>query len=234
MQAAGSHAGLNALDVTVQGFLRTTHPSESKRAVTVTLAFAQELLRMKGSVTHYVLGVSNVDRLEDTAAALRATLGPTFQITTWRDMDPTNSGRARIMTALMSLITVVLFLLVLTGVVNTMMMSVFERIREIGTMMAVGVTRRRILSLFLWEAALLGFFSASLGCLLGFGVVAWLGHRGITMAFGPNEPVTYVPAVTLVFLLTVVLFTVGGTLIAALYPAWKGSRLRPAEALRAP
>jgi putative ABC transport system permease protein len=101
-------------------------------------------------------------------------------------------------------------------------------------MLAVGVRRHRIRTLFLSEALLLGFFSAGVGSLIGFGVVSWLGRRGITMAFGPNDPVTYIPQVTFGFLLTVVLFTVAGALVAALYPAWKGSRLRPVEALRAP
>ena len=234
MQAVGSHAGINALDVTVQGFLRTTHPSESKRAATVTLAFAQELLRMKDGITHYVVGIRNIEQLDETATRLRATLGPSFQVTTWRDLDSTNSGREKIIKGLMFVITLVLFLLVLTGVVNTMMMSVYERIREIGTMLAVGVRRHRIRALFLWEALLLAFFSAGVGSLLGFGVVSWMGRRGITKAFGPNEPVTYIPQVTFGFLLTVVLFTVAGALVAALYPAWKGSRLRPVEALRAP
>jgi len=234
MQAVGSHAGINALDVTVQGFLRTTHPSESKRAATVTLAFAQELLRMKGGITHYVVGIRNIEQLDEIATRLRATLGPGFQVTTWRDLDSTNSGREKIIKGLMFVITLVLFLLVLTGVVNTMMMSVYERIREIGTMLAVGVRRHRIRALFLWEALLLAFFSAGVGSLLGFGVVSWMGRKGITKAFGPNEPVTYIPQVTFGFLLTVVLFTVAGALVAALYPAWKGSRLRPVEALRAP
>jgi putative ABC transport system permease protein len=234
MQAAGVHAGVNALDVTVQGFLRTTHPSESKRAATVTLAFAQELLRMKGAITHYVIGIRDIDRLEETATQIRRALGPGFQVTTWRDLDSTNSGRAKIIKGLMVVITVVLFLLVLTGVVNTMMMSVYERIREIGTMLAVGVRRHQIRTLFLWEAVLLGLFSAGAGSVLGFALVSWLGRRGITMAFGPNEPVTYVPHVTFAFLLAVVLVTTGGAVLAALVPAWKGSRLRPVEALRAP
>jgi ABC-type antimicrobial peptide transport system permease subunit len=70
-------------------------------------------------------------------------------------LDSTNSGREKIIKGLMFVITLVLFLLVLTGVVNTMMMSVYERIREIGTMLAVGVRRHRIRALFLWEALLL-------------------------------------------------------------------------------
>ncbi|MGD0838785.1 MAG: FtsX-like permease family protein [Polyangia bacterium] len=232
MQAAGAHGATNALDVTVQGFLRTTQPSESKRAATVTLAFAQKLLRMPGTVSHYVVGVHNVDRLDEVAARLRGALGPGFQVTTWRDLDTTNATRARIIQGLMFAVTSILFLLVLTGIVNTMLMSVYERIREIGTMLAVGARRRQIRLLFLCEAAFLALSSALLGTSAGALVVALLGRRGFTHAFGPNEPVTYYPAVGAGFLLAVVLLAVLGSISAALYPAWKGSRLHPAEALR--
>jgi putative ABC transport system permease protein len=232
MQAAGAHGGVNALDVTVQGFLRTTHPAESRRASTVTLAFAQKLLRMPGAVSHYVVGVHNVDRLDEVATSLRAALGPGFQITTWRDLDTTNAGRAKLMRGMMLVVTAILVLLVLTGVVNTMLMSVYERIREIGTMLAVGVRRRQIRWLFVYEAAFMALASAFGGTTLGALVVHLIGHRGITLALGPNDPVTYFPAVSVGFLLAVVLLTVLGALAAALYPAWKGSRLRPVEALR--
>jgi putative ABC transport system permease protein len=232
MQAAGAHGGVNALDVTVQGFLRTTHPAESKRASTVTLAFAQKLLRMPGVVSHYVVGVEDVGRLDDVATHLRTALGPSFQVTTWRELDTTNAGRAKIMRGLMFVVTVILFLLVMTGVVNTMLMSVYERIREIGTMLAVGVRRRQIRLLFIYEAAFMSMASALAGSMLGALVVRLIGRGGFTRAFGPNEPVTYYPAVSAGFLLAVVLLAVLGALAAALYPAWKGSRLRPVEALR--
>ncbi len=232
MQASGAHGGVNALDVSVQGFLRTTHPSESKRATTVTLAFAQKLLRMPGAITHYVVGVDNVDKLDQVAGRLRTALGPDFQVTTWRDLDTTNAGRAKIIAGLMTVVTVILFLLVMTGVVNTMLMSVYERIREIGTMLAVGVRRRQIRLLFVCEAAFMALASALAGSILGALVVRLIGRGGFTHAFGPNEAVTYYPAVGGRFLLTVIVLAVLGALLAALYPAWKGSRLRPVEALR--
>ena len=232
MQASGAHGGVNALDVSVQGFLRTTHPSESKRATTVTLAFAQKLLRMPGAITHYVVGVDNVDKLDQVAGRLRTALGPDFQVTTWRDLDTTNAGRAKIIAGLMTVVTVILFLLVMTGVVNTMLMSVYERIREIGTMLAVGVRRRQIRLLFVCEAAFMALASALAGSILGALVVRLIGRGGFTHAFGPNEAVTYYQAVGGRFLLTVIVLAVLGALLAALYPAWKGSRLRPVEALR--
>jgi putative ABC transport system permease protein len=233
MQSAGPHAGSNALDVAVAGFLPSFHIAESKRLATVTLPFAQSLLRMKGRVTEYVVNVADLDRVEQVAARLRAQLGDGYDVTTWRELDPMTRDRARVLGVVMLFIALVLFLLVATGIVNTTLMSVYERVREIGTMLAVGVRRRQVTALFLWEAIALGLLSAALGTGVGWAVVRRLGAHGLTMHPPGGDELVIRPSVSLEFLAAVVGFSVAGTMLAALYPAWKASRLRPAEALRA-
>jgi len=88
MQAAGAHVGVNALDLSVVGFLPSLHPAEAKRVATVELGFAQELLRMKGSVTEYVVGIGDVEDADEIAGKIRKTLGGAYQVTTWKEMDP--------------------------------------------------------------------------------------------------------------------------------------------------
>ena len=182
MQAAGPHASTNALDIEVSGYLPTLNLIESKRMATVQVGFAQELLRMKGQVTEYVVGVHNLEQMNDVAQRLRTELGDDYQVTTWEDIDPGDQD-ARVVFGLCVpiFIAVVLFLLVATGIVNTMMMSVYERVREIGTMLAVGVRRWQVTALFLLEAMALGLTSSVFGSLLGYVVVLWLGQRGIPM-----------------------------------------------------
>jgi putative ABC transport system permease protein len=233
MQSAGPHASTNALDVEVSGFLPTLSPAESKRMATVPLAFAQDLLRMKGRVTEYVVGVADLERVGEVAERVRAALGADYEVTTWRDLDPATRDRTKAMGFVMLFIAVVLFLLVATGIVNTMLMSVYERVREIGTMMAVGVRRRQITALFLSEAIALGLSSALIGSTIGFAIVRLAGRHGVVM-HPPGGDVTVIrPFVDLRFLGTVIGFAVLGTALAAIYPAWKASRLRPVEALRA-
>jgi putative ABC transport system permease protein len=233
MQAAGPHASTNALDVSVLGFLPSSHPAESKRTATVDLRFAQELLRMNGLISEYVVAISDLDRVDGVAGQLRAALGDGYEITTWREMDPNNRDRANMMGRLLLFVALVLFLLVATGIVNTMMMSVHERVREIGTMLAVGVRRRQVMILFLWEAISLGLASAAAGTALGYALVRAIGRNGVTRTFGGGDPMTFYPGVSVGFLAIVIVFAVLGTALAALYPAWKASRLQPVEALRA-
>jgi putative ABC transport system permease protein len=234
MQAAGPRGGTNALDVSVSGFLSTNHPTASKRMATVTLGFAQELLRMKGQVTQYVVGVSDLDRVDGVARRAQAALGDGYQVTTWQEMDPGTRDRAKMMRYILLFVSVVLFFLVATGIINTTMMSVHERVREIGTMLAIGLRRRQIIALFLLEAMALGLASAMGGASAGYGIVRALARHGLQKrAPGGTDLNTYYPHVSGDFLVVVIAFTVLGTALAAVYPAWRASRLRPVEALRA-
>ncbi|MGC4068662.1 MAG: FtsX-like permease family protein [Polyangiaceae bacterium] len=180
LQAAGPHASTNALNVTVQGFLLTRHISESKRKATVTLPFAQDLLRMPGQITQYVVAVRELDRVDDVARLVQQALGDEYQVTTWHDIDPVMRDRVRAMSYVMLFVTLTLCFLVASGIVNTTRMSVHDRVREIGTMLAVGVRRRQITFLFLWEALFLGCVSAIVGSLLGRGFLSTVLRHGVS------------------------------------------------------
>jgi putative ABC transport system permease protein len=233
MQAAGPHASTNALDVSVSGYLRAQHMSESKRKATVTLAFAQELLRMQSKITEYVVRVNDYEQVDTVAPRIQAALGSDYSVTTWHEVDPVMRDRVKMMKAIMSFVTLTLCLLVVSTIVNTTMMSVLERVREIGTMLAVGVRRRQVASMFLVEAVVLGTASAALGITLGqLLLVAWLS-RGISGTMPGGDVTWFYPSVSHTFLGLALAFAVLGTALAALYPSWRASRLKPVDALRA-
>ena len=101
-------------------------------------------------------------------------------------------------------------------------------------MLAVGMRRRKVVGLFVTEAALLGILGATLGALLGLAVVTLLGLKGLPIAPpGSNTPMMVIPRVELLFVLRSVVVGALGAMLAALYPAWKASKLRPVEALNA-
>jgi putative ABC transport system permease protein len=234
MLSASQGGAQNALDVNVHGLLPSRFIGESKRLATVTLPFAQELLRMPGRVTEYVIRIDNLDHVDDVATRLRATLGPDYEVNTWPELAPqARDGVVRLRVVLAS-ISFILFCLVVSGIVNTMLMSVSERVREIGTMLAVGTRRRQVLLLFLIEAGALGLVGAVFGALAG----AWVVHRmgsgsGLNISPPGGDPIQVYPYVELRFAIMAVLLAIGGALLAALYPSWKASRMRPVDALRA-
>jgi putative ABC transport system permease protein len=233
MQAAGPHASTNALDVEVSGFLPSHNIAESKRLATVHISYAQELLRMKGLITEYVVGVRELEQAPAVAARLQAALGDRYEVTTWDALDPATKTRATSLNYVLLFVALVLFLLVATGIINTMLMSVYERVREIGTMLALGVRRWQVTSLFLWEATALGLFSAVVGAGLGYGMIRWVARSGVTVKPPGGDATTIYPHVEPSFVVLVILFAGVGTILSGLYPAWKAARLRPVDALRA-
>jgi len=111
------------------------------------------------------------------------------------------------------------------GVTNTMAMSVFERVREIGIMRAVGWTSRRIAGLIVSESLAIGVFALGVGLLLGWGAAVLLTENSSLSSLARADFTAGVFAWGLAFAL-------GVALLGALYPAWRAVRLTPIEALR--
>jgi len=231
MQASGPHASTNALDVEIRGFLPTIDAVESRRVALVDLKLAQDLLRMPQQVTSYVIGIADLQQAKSIAASLRRALGEGYEVTTWAELDP--GTKTRVLTAEYAffLVALMLFVLAAAGIVNIMLMAVYERVREIGTMLSLGTRRSQITILFLWEAGLLGVLAATVGAALGSALVYLLGQRGIVGPMAGGDPMILHPWVSIEFVAAAVACAGIGAIGAGLYPAWQAARLRPVEAL---
>ena len=233
LQAQGLRGRDNAQDLELRGFATGQNPLESKRTVTVPLSFAQSLLGMSGLATEYVIAIDDVEQLDVTAKALRAALGPTYEVNTWEELRPGLRDARLLQRAILGGVSFVFLVIALFGVANTLLMSVLERTREIGTLLAVGMTRGRVAGLFMTEALVQAFIGASLG--LGVALVVVTAARasgGFEISMGAGQGVfrvmpTLLPMVPVV----VVAAAVIGSVLAALSPAMRAARMRPVEAL---
>lgn len=224
----------NVLDLKVTGIAPASTALEGKRMVFVPLGYAQELLQLPGKVSEYALSVERIEDADQVAARVQAAVGPDWQVVSWLDLMPQLRSIFGVFQGVLRVNIAVLMLLLLTGVANTMVMSVHERIREFGTMLALGVRREQILRMVLAEAAFLGALGASTGGLIGTTLVVWLGHGGVSMrAPGSDVEVLLRPHVGAVAVAVTLLIVVVVTLVAAVGPALRASRLTPVEALRA-
>jgi putative ABC transport system permease protein len=117
------------------------------------------------------------------------------------------------------------------GIMNIMIVSLIERTREIGILKALGMKSRTVLYIFLTESIIIGLIGAVIGIISGWvlaNVVALvLGRGGII-----GSALTITPILTLEVLLGALFFGVGVSVVFALYPAWRASKLKPVEALR--
>jgi putative ABC transport system permease protein len=155
---------------------------------------------------------------------------------TWEEMGGPFIGGMLLTRFVADIMDLVMTIIVAAGVLNTALMAVFERTREIGTLRAVGARRSRILVLFLLEALLLGLFSALAGALLGSGLIAFFGRVGIP-AFSEAQRYSYggdylYPRLDWGYVTAVPAVMTAVCVLAALGPAVMAARRRPADALR--
>ncbi|MBX7114882.1 MAG: FtsX-like permease family protein [Myxococcaceae bacterium] len=223
---------LNGENVVMGAALPSFSPGD-RRIGLVPLGTAQRILRMEGRVTEYSLAVSPFDAAPRVRDAAQAALGPDFEVHTWSELMPFIGTLTNTQDFIFSVISGVFLAVVLLGIVNAMLMTVLERVREIGTMLAVGMRRVQIIQLFVMEGLVIGIVGGLLGIALGYLIVTLAGHIGIPLpAPGAAVPSVVKPFITPLYLVSALVGVPVGASLACLWPAWRASRLRPVEALQ--
>ena len=113
-----------------------------------------------------------------------------------------------------------------------MLMAVYERIHEIGTIAAIGTTPSRILLLFVSEGLLLGILGTVIGVIISVVTITIINAQTITFSFGRQDNLVLQPTISLTEILVISLIVVLVAVLASLQPAWKASRMDPINALR--
>ncbi|MFQ3622334.1 MAG: FtsX-like permease family protein, partial [Acetobacteraceae bacterium] len=201
---------------------------------------ARAILRSpEAEVSEFVLRARDLAAIQGAAAALEAALAaraqpgqrPPFEVHAWDRLSP--FAAIANMIDLMTLgIRVLLIAIVLVAVMNVMIMAVYERIREIGTIAAMGTPPTRILGLFLAEGMLLGIAGVTAGVAVSYLAVAALNAFPVSFSFGQQSGLLLRPDLPLAEVLLVGGIVLAVAVVASLQPAWKAARLDPIVALR--
>jgi putative ABC transport system permease protein len=226
---------LNGLDVILAGtYTEPGLPLPGRKVGFVPLEFARELLRMPGRATEIAIAVTDPEDAARMKPLLQAAVGPEFEVSTWHDVAAFVDDVIANQNFILRVIEALFLLVAMLGVGNTMLLSVYERTREIGTMMSLGVCRRHILQLFLVEAGLIALAGGTAGATIGVLSVAYAGAHGVVLHF-PSipRPVYIYPTVRAGYVFGVLSLCTFGAVTAAIFPALRGSRQRPVEALAA-
>ena len=201
---------------------------------------ARELLRMtEAEVSEIAVRLKDFSRLDKVSSQLRTGLEsltnkegkPVLEVHTWDQLSPF-ATLARMIDMLTLFIKIMLVSIVLVAVMNVMIMAVFERIREIGTIAAIGTPPSRILSLFLAEGLMLGLVGTVVGTVLSLAAIFGINLWSPTFAFGQQQNLVMAPTIATGDVLTIAVLVVIVAIVASLQPAWKASRMDPISALR--
>ena len=164
------------------------------------------------------------------ASAGKGAGGGGLEVHTWAALSPF-SNIANMIDLLTVFIKIMLVSIVLVSVLNVMMMAVYERIREIGMISAIGTPPGRILALFLTEGLLLGIGGTTLGTAISLAAIYGLNVWKITFNFGQQQGLVLSPAIGPKDVAMVAGMVIIMALLASLQPAWKASRMDPVRAL---
>jgi putative ABC transport system permease protein len=233
--AVTTDGALNGIDIDIAGIVTTGFKEMDDRLLNVTVASAQRLLQ-SDRVTKLVIGLDNTDNTDAVYAALLSRFAGLHQQVTikkWVELATFYRQVKLMFSGIFLFLGVIVFFMVVMSSANTIMMAMFERTREIGTMLAMGTPRSWLVGLFLLEAVITGVLAAVAGVAGGNAIGALVNRAGLMLPPPPgnttgmplrvlHEPGLMIGASVLV-LVTLAL--------ASILPALRASKLKIVEAL---
>jgi ABC-type lipoprotein release transport system permease subunit len=238
-----THQQMRRRTMTIVGIYDLGIPEVEKSMVYVSLLEAQTLFDLRDQATEVAVHLEQVGQEPPVVERLQAAL-PGYEVDAWDTLDPSTKQMMEIEAQVMEMFGLVILLIVGVGILNLMLMVVFERTREIGLLAAMGLKRRETVVLFLLEGVLVGLLGAVAGSVLGGAIGAYYGRVGIDWAaiYGGMDISEFGELIGLMgdrlYLRIGIDVLVGRALsvgvmaaLASLYPAWQASRREPAEAL---
>jgi ABC-type lipoprotein release transport system permease subunit len=213
-------------------------PDAEKGTVFIPLADAQTLYNLRDQVTEVPIFLKQIGSEAAVMTALQNQL-PNYEIDSWQTLKGDLKETLDAKFAYTSFFGIVVIIIASIGILNLMLMAVFERTREMGVLAALGMKGRQVMGLFLLEGSLIGAVGAVIGCAIGFLLIALMGSAGLDfskMTTGMGEVGVLMsgkiyPTITAVDLVTRAILVVVIAAIASLYPAWQASRKEPSKAL---
>ena len=237
--ATNANGSVNGKQFTVAGILESA-TGPGGRDGYIHMDDARELLRMEeAEISEFAIRLKDFGELHKFSNKLEGLLSqavnqqgkPIFEIHTWEQLSPF-FNIARMIDMMTFFIKLMLIAIVLISIMNVMIMAVYERIREIGTIAAIGTLPGKILNMFVIEGFCMGVVGAVIGDIVGGALVYALNLFKISYDFGQQKGLllqaSVQPADVLMISATVIIVSV----IASLQPAFKASRMEPIQALR--
>jgi ABC-type lipoprotein release transport system permease subunit len=237
-----THEQMRRRTMTIVGIYDLDIKAIEEAQVFVSLAEAQTLFDLRDQATEIGVYLGEVGQEAAVVKRLQSAL-PGYEVDAWDTLDPTTKELMAIEDQVMSVFGLVILAIAGIGILNLMLMAVFERTREIGILGAMGLKRWETMVLFLLEGVFIGLLGALIGCLLGGAIAIYYGRVGIDIMslYGADlsdmSEFMGLLGDRLYFRIGIDVFvqrTLTVAIIAALaslYPAWQASKQEPAEAL---
>jgi ABC-type lipoprotein release transport system permease subunit len=231
---------ISAKNYTIEGIYSLGDVEMDQSVAMMDINEAQDLAVLGGEVSEVVILLDDSSFTYEAMQAIVSGIDiKIYEVFTWRELIAFTVQLVELMEAFKYVLLVVLIVVIFFGILNTLLMSVTERTKEFGIMLAIGTKPYQVVALVLFETFFLCLIAILIGIPLGIGTSQILGKTGIDLSIWaeglraiPFHPTVIYPFVNIrSVLLSLEIVAVPG-LIASLFPALRASRLKPVAAIR--
>ncbi|MFN2137587.1 MAG: ABC transporter permease [Candidatus Promineifilaceae bacterium] len=229
--------------MTITGIFDLGMGEAEKGLVYINLPVAQTLYNLRGQETEVAVTLERIGQEEALMESLEPSL-PGYEVDSFYTLQPEIQQALETKSTFTAALGFIVLLMASIGILNLMLMAVYERTREMGVLGALGMKGRQLMSLFMLEGTFIGVLGAVIGCTVSYLLVLWIGRVGINWsALAGGEDLsaggevyaligdTIYPTIPFTSLIYYGVAVVVIAAIASLLPAWQAARSEPAESL---
>ena len=224
--------------MTIAGLFSLGLPDAEKGLVYISLAEAGSLFNLRNQATEVAISLNTIGTEDQVIGELTPAL-PSYEIDSWLTLNPEFTQVMDLSVAVSAFFGFIVVAMACIGILNIMLMAVYERTREMGVLAALGMKSRQVMGLFLLEGGLIGAVGAVCGCTLGWlAMLAFNKSGGYDMSSFTSAGEIYAlmgdafyATIDPVSIFQMGLLLVVMAVLASLIPAWQASRKEPADSL---
>ncbi|MDN5214250.1 FtsX-like permease family protein [Fulvivirgaceae bacterium BMA12] len=221
----------------VAGIFNAKSPILNETVVMVNFRDINKNLGDKNLVSEIAVYLNDVDKIEESQEAISSIL-PDYRVEKWDKLAPELSLIVQQSKTNVFILVTIFMTALIFGIINTMLMAVLERIKELGMLMAIGMNRIKVFTMIIIETIFLGLVACPVGLFLGHLTISYFNGNGFDLSdysqglekFGYETVIYPIISGNHYFMLSMGIFIT--TIVASIYPALKAIKLKPAEALR--
>ncbi len=222
----------------VVGLYQTVSSGFDRMHAYIPLATAQHMLGLGQNVSQFALIASDLDNVPHLRSTLQESLGDKYEVLSYAEIMPLLMTMIDMSQQSMVFIYVIIGIAMIFGIINALLMSIFERIREFGVIMSIGMKNSRIFIMIMFEAVFLGIIGIVGGAVIGGGITLQLQNSGMNLAAFSEGLASWgigavlYPELSIAVIFRAMFVILCTCLLASIWPAVKAIRLKPVEAMR--